>query len=655
MKWTVNSVTVPAVTTVVPTRVALGRVRSVDLVAPALIAVAGTIEIVGAGNAHWPLGVVFLVLTCGAVALVRRFPVGAPLAVGVLYLVPALLGFDIAESGAWVFPLPLAAFGAGRYASPERRSRSLASVLLMMLLAIVTLEWLTSFDPNVVFGLAGSVGPWLFGVGIERATARAERASAALERARLEGALESGAAVRGERERMAAELHDVLAHTLGELVVRASAARDRLAVDARDAAVLLGGIAATGRAALAETGTLLRLLRDEADPGAARPRRDDDPRVWRPAVGDVAWPCVFVALAIAEILGTGLDPAPLWIGGCLIAAAALVVRRWRPCGTVILVAAFLAAPLALSSADDYPAAWIIAFAIVGFSAGLRAPAARSLPAVVLAWAIVVVAPFSRGNTGFGDVLLSALFVFGPWVAGAAHARALARAQAAGVAEERERMRSRRDAAAAVEEERRQVARELHDTLASSLSVMVVQAALAEELAGSDPVRAAAAAEAVESAGRRALEDLGALLRRSSERLPYGATGPRQGIADIASLADDFRRAGVAVDLEVDAIAGGLPAGVELATYRIVQEGLTNVLKHAPGSSAAVRLVCDGPAVAIEISNGPSVRGSMGLSSGHGLVGLRERVAHHGGMLAAAATPEGGFRLSARLPAVPEAA
>jgi signal transduction histidine kinase len=185
--------------------------------------------------------------------------------------------------------------------------------------------------------------------------------------------------------------------------------------------------------------------------------------------------------------------------------------------------------------------------------------------------------------------------------------------------------------------------------------MVVQASLAEELAGSDPTRAAAAAEAVESAGRRALEELGALLRRSSDRLPYGASGPRQGIADIASLADDFRRAGVAVDLEVDAIAGGLPAGVELASYRIVQEGLTNVLKHAPGSSAAVRLVCDGPAVAIEISNGPGVGGPTGLSSGHGLVGLRERVAHHGGMLAATATPEGGFRLSARLPAVPEAA
>ena len=618
-----------------------------------VIAVAGTIEISRAAATRWPIGVAFLVLSCVALSLVRVAPLVVPVALGVLYFVPALLGFDIAASTAWVFPFPLAAFGAGLHVPQEQRWRGLASVMAMFALSIVTLEWLTTFDPNLVFGLAGSIGPWLFGVGLSAALFKAEQAAADLERAWLDGAMESARVVTRERERIASELHDVLAHTLGEMVVRTSVAKDALVRDARSAAGMLAGVAATGRAALAETGTLLRLLRDDADElglGAIEPspraERSDTSRS-RVTVADVAWPVLFAAVGTAEIVVTHLRPEPLWIAGCILGAAALAFRRRWPCATTVVFAALLAAPLALSSASDFPAAWIIGFGLATFSAGLRAPWRRGLVTVL---AIVIVPIPGRGLPAIEDVVLSALFIVGPWAAGAAHARALARARAAGVAQEREDTRARREAEIAVEAERRRIARELNDVLASSLSVMIVQASLAQELAQVDAGAAVSAAASVELAGRRALGELGSLLRRSGEALPSAGIEPRQGIADIATLAAEFRRAGVRVDLDVDAVPGGLPAGVELATYRIVQEGLTNVLKHAPGSAAAVRLACDGPVVAIEVSNGPAGARPESAPSGHGLVGLRERVSHHGGEIAARRTADGGFRLTARLPA-----
>jgi len=272
--------------------------------------------------------------------------------------------------------------------------------------------------------------------------------------------------------------------------------------------------------------------------------------------------------------------------------------------------------------------------------------------VALIVAVVLVTPQS---VPFGELATNAALFIGAFALGrSAHDRRRTLALLRERAELAERAQAE-EAGRAVADERLRIARELHDVLASSLSVMIVQASLAEDLAEREPGRAAAAAEAVELAGRRALDELGGLLRRSGQALQPAGIEPRPGIADIATLAAEFRRAGLEVDLDVDAVPGTLPAGVELSTYRIVQEALTNVLKHAPGSMAAVRLACDGPAVAIEISNGPAAVRSDQPPSGHGLVGLRERVAHHGGHIVARPTENGGFRLTARLPAVPEAA
>ena len=645
--------------------------RPADVVLPLLIGLAGIVELAGAGEQAWPLGVACLLASCVALSVVRAFPVAVPPVIGMLYLLAALGGFDVSEPAVWLAPLPLAAFLAGLHAPRERVLAGLGAVTALLALSFATLAFATDFEPNVVFGLVGALGPWALGVALREARERVELAAAGLERERLDGVAAIERAATDERERIAGELHDVLAHTIGEMVVRTAVADDQLARDPAAAARALGEVARTGRAALGETGRLLRLLRDEADElglvevaptapaepsrtGTVGPRDRADLGLGR---GDVLLPLAFAVAGCAEIaLDASLAPTWLWVAACLGAAVALLGRRRWPAATPPLVAVLLALPMGISAADDDPAAWILALGLACFGAGRRVqPSRRGLGAVAATWAIVVAAGELGGAPSLEDAVLSGVLVLGSWAAGVAQARALARARAAGVAQERERARALRQVESAAAAERRRVARELHDVLASSLGVMIVQASLAEELALTDPAAARVAVAAVEDAGRRTLEDLGALLRLSGDALPAEGIAPRRGIADIATLAEEFGRAGLPVEVALQAGDRPLPAGVELSTYRIVQEALTNVLKHAPGSGAAVRLDCDGAVVAIEVSNGPATAGTLGVESGHGLIGLRERVAHHGGALTAGPTPDGGYQLSATLPTALEAA
>jgi signal transduction histidine kinase len=189
---------------------------------------------------------------------------------------------------------------------------------------------------------------------------------------------------------------------------------------------------------------------------------------------------------------------------------------------------------------------------------------------------------------------------------------------------------------------------LHDVLANSLAVMTVHASLAAELATCDVDAAEAAIREVETAGRRALEEIGPLIGALSGANGRG-TEPRHGLADLPALADQYQRAGIVVELSLDGQAARLPAAVELSMYRIVQEGLTNALKHAPGSPVSVRLACRDTAVAVEIRNGvPVAPASTWRFGGHGLVGLRERVSLLGGAFEAGPTRDGSYLLSATI-------
>jgi signal transduction histidine kinase len=210
--------------------------------------------------------------------------------------------------------------------------------------------------------------------------------------------------------------------------------------------------------------------------------------------------------------------------------------------------------------------------------------------------------------------------------------------------------ARTDAAtrAAVAGEHERIARDLHDTVAHSVTVMVLHAAGACRLLTAEPAQAGPALTRVVEQGQLAMRDLRRMLHLL--RTPDGQ--PEHGLTDVDQLVDRVRRAGVPVRLEIDGELGQVPPRLGLTAYRVVQESLTNICKHVgPGTDAVVRLTwADG--LLVQVSNDRRATpdpAAPALSTGHGLLGLRERVALSGGCLHAGPTPGGGFQVTATLP------
>jgi signal transduction histidine kinase len=195
-------------------------------------------------------------------------------------------------------------------------------------------------------------------------------------------------------------------------------------------------------------------------------------------------------------------------------------------------------------------------------------------------------------------------------------------------------------------ERARIARELHDIVAHHLSVVVLQAAGAQASAKPAPQALAK----IERSGREALTEMRRLLGVLREPAEGAALAPQPGMAELAALAEGVRAAGLPVRLAIDGGTAALPAAVDVSAYRIVQEALTNVLKHAGPASADVTVGCVDGAVVIEVTDDGVGGAAAGPSAGgHGLVGMRERAAMFGGELLAGPQPGGGFAVRARLP------
>jgi len=205
-----------------------------------------------------------------------------------------------------------------------------------------------------------------------------------------------------------------------------------------------------------------------------------------------------------------------------------------------------------------------------------------------------------------------------------------------------------DVRAAAEQERLRIARELHDVLGHTVSVMGIQAAAVRRRLPPEQRVERDALEAVEAAGREAVSELRRLLGllRAPDALPEA--GALASSRRLAAVVEDVRRSGLRVELVGEAVVDDLPPAVALTVVRVVQEGLTNVLRHAPGASAVVAVRSDGHRVDVSVADdGPGAAGGEG---GFGLVGMRERVSVFGGTLQAGPGPAGGFLLEARLPA-----
>lgn len=272
---------------------------------------------------------------------------------------------------------------------------------------------------------------------------------------------------------------------------------------------------------------------------------------------------------------------------------------------------------------------------------------------VLVASIVVLVDNIPGHQQTAYYIFIPLRFVSGWVAGFALRAVGEQAEAAEV--RAARAESEREAAAriAVAEERARIARELHDVVAHAVSVMVLQVGAVRHKLPDALAEDRDALRSVERAGRTALAEMRRLLsamRSEDEEVDFV---PQPGLDGLDTLLAEVGRAGLPTRLHVDGEPFPLPRGLDLSAYRIVQEGLTNALKHARASDADVTVRYRPDEVEIEVrDNGGGSAPTDGL--GHGLVGVRERVKIYGGEMSAGAAPEGGFVLSTRLPIVREA-
>jgi signal transduction histidine kinase len=207
-----------------------------------------------------------------------------------------------------------------------------------------------------------------------------------------------------------------------------------------------------------------------------------------------------------------------------------------------------------------------------------------------------------------------------------------------------------NARAAVAAERVSIARELHDVVAHAVSVMIVQAGAAELVLDAEPERAREPILAVQESGRQALSELRRLLGMlRPDRLRTSALVPQPGLAELGPLADKLREAGLSVDLHQSGVPDGLPPGIDLAAFRIVQEALTNVLKHADATVAHVALSYGADVIELEVTDDGRGSRSGTDGGGHGLLGMRERATAYGGEFHAGPAEAGGYGVIARLP------
>ncbi|WP_436761520.1 histidine kinase [Streptosporangium sp. V21-05] len=339
------------------------------------------------------------------------------------------------------------------------------------------------------------------------------------------------------------------------------------------------------------------------------------------------------------------DPAvPMWAEFLILAGIALplAVRRLWPLTVFCAVLAMSLVSLVLLGTvhDRFAAA---AFAV--YLVALTRPRPRWEPTIAIgACGAVAVLLLSAVGTpapapgAVGPLLVGVAFMGGAWVAGRA-----VRERRAYTARAAEQLAGR-----AVAEERLRIARELHDVVAHGMSLIAVKAGIANHVAAVRPEEAADALRVIETTSRSALAEMRQLLGvlRSGPGASPGLA-PSPGLAGLTALAERASMAGVRVELDVRAT--GLPEGVELSVYRIVQEALTNVVRHAAPARCRVSVEASGGEVLVEVSDdGPGERLLPG-GPGHGLIGMRERVVVYGGTLTAGRRPEGGFGISARIP------
>jgi signal transduction histidine kinase len=388
---------------------------------------------------------------------------------------------------------------------------------------------------------------------------------------------------------------------------------------------------------------------------APGPRHDERrPRGWRSLAFDVALGLLATGAWMAEVSGGDVTPVVVVLG--VVAGGALILRRSAPLAVLLttlgaLVAIAIITPDAGDPLEASAASVLIALYTTAALRELRESiAALALTAVVLMVLSLATADVENRETSAlgGAIVVGALSV-GIWGLGAyaQTRRRYAREQQERLAQlERERDQLAR---IAVHEERASIARELHDIVAHSVSVMLVGVRGARDVLRTSPAVADDTLAHVETSGEQSLAELRRILALLREPEDGAESRPQPSLADLDELVADYRDAGLPVRLEVTGEQQPLPGGVELSVYRIVQEALTNVLKHSRPTRVTVTLAFRDSGLELEVADDGTTPDNGIAMPGHGIVGMRERVALLGGELETGRRVGGGYRVAARLP------
>ena len=381
-------------------------------------------------------------------------------------------------------------------------------------------------------------------------------------------------------------------------------------------------------------------------------------RIPRPVPADVPLALGLLVLAEAEIAVAGNDHLLVSALAAVPVTLGVAWRRTAPMAAFLAVAVVFAV-LVAAGVDivEHLVVGGAVTAVITYSAALYARGWAERRGLLIIWGGILTVSVIQTPDVAGDLLFPPI-VFGvlPWVAGRTMRKR--RRLAAELDETARQLELEREdrARAAVLDERVRIARELHDLVAHSVSTMVVQAAGARRAVRDHPEEASAAALAIEGTGREALAELRGLLgvlRRGDDEL---ALAPQPTLQRVDALVEGARAAGLDVGLRIEGEPGLLPRGEELAAYRIVQEAVTNVLQHAPGARAEIVLRYLPDSLEIDVrDDGQAANGTANGAPGHGLVGMRERVALYGGTLEAGRASGGGWTVHAWLPRVGVAA
>ena len=373
-------------------------------------------------------------------------------------------------------------------------------------------------------------------------------------------------------------------------------------------------------------------------------------RNWRAI--DRALAVLLAAIAVVDLSTNSKMEGPLWLNLVVLVGIALTFA-WRRSHPVVPLVATLTGLTAMALWLTQPPDTFVAVLLLvslAYAEGRHMQRRQSFYALGAGIAVIVVLSISFDPN---DIFFPVTFFWIlPWLAGRTIRNHTLLARELSEKAERARHAREEDERRAIALERNRIARELHDVLAHNLSVMVVQASAARRVLDKNPLQAVEVAELIERTGREALAEIrqlfGPVRRGDGEEL----SGP-PSIARVDDLARRARAAGMRVELRVSGEPVALPAGIDLAAYRIVQEALTNAIKYAGSANARVTVAYEPNEVALSIEDdgeGPRDRFELeDAGGGHGLVGMRERAALYGGIVQAGRRSGGGFAVRARLP------